>query len=45
MNSLTTIFSILTEITQSLTFVFRAISEVSFSFVRSIAVICSGENT
>lgn len=34
-----------TEITQSLIGVCRAVLEMSFSFVRSIAKHCSGENT
>jgi len=35
----------LTEMTQSLTLVFRAFSDISFTFVNNMAVICSGENT
>ena len=37
--------TILTETTQSVTFVANSLSEMIFSFVSSIAIICSGEKT
>lgn len=38
-------FKILTETTQSVTFVANSFSDMIFSFVSSIAIICSGEKT